>query len=40
MPFTTPVRSLAVKNQKEDVPGYMEGKQYGLFSMVKGLSYQ
>jgi len=39
MPFTTPVSDLAVKNQKEDVPGYMEGDDYALFNYDEGLSY-
>jgi beta-glucosidase len=39
MPFSTPVSDLAVTNQKEDVPGYMEGKGYALFNYDEGLSY-
>ncbi|MBD0276995.1 MAG: glycoside hydrolase family 3 C-terminal domain-containing protein [Flavisolibacter sp.] len=39
MPFTTPVSEQAVKNQKEDVPGYLEGPHYGLFKYNEGLSY-
>jgi len=39
MPFSTPVSDLAVENQKEDVPGYMEGKDYALFNYDEGLSY-
>ncbi|HWA33663.1 MAG TPA: glycoside hydrolase family 3 N-terminal domain-containing protein [Cyclobacteriaceae bacterium] len=39
MPFTTPVSDKAVKNQKEDVPGYLEGDGYGLFKYDEGLSY-
>ncbi|HSU51949.1 MAG TPA: glycoside hydrolase family 3 N-terminal domain-containing protein, partial [Segetibacter sp.] len=39
MPFTTPVSEEAVKNQKEDVPGYLEGAQYGLFKYNEGLSF-
>ena len=39
MPFTTPVSADAVKNQKEDVPGYREGPAYALFNYNEGLSY-
>ena len=39
MPFSTPVSDLAVANQKEDVPGYLEGKGYALFNYDEGLSY-
>jgi beta-glucosidase len=39
MPFSTPVSDLAVTNQKEDVPGYLEGKGYALFNYDEGLSY-
>ena len=39
MPFTTPVSEKAVKNQKEDVPGYLEGAGYALFKYNEGLSY-
>jgi beta-glucosidase len=39
MPFSTPVSDLAVENQKEDVPGYLEGKDYALFNYDEGLSY-
>jgi beta-glucosidase len=39
MPFSTPVSDLAVENQKEDVPGYMEGEGYSLFNYDEGLSY-
>lgn len=39
MPFTTPVSEEAVKNQKEDVPGYLEGAGYGLFRYGEGLRY-
>jgi beta-glucosidase len=39
MPFSTPVSDLAVENQKEDVPGYLEGKGYALFNYDEGLSY-
>jgi beta-glucosidase len=39
MPFSTPVSDLAVTNQKEDVPGYLEGPGYALFNYDEGLSY-
>ncbi len=39
MPFSTPVSDLAVENQKEDVPGYLEGAAYALFNYDEGLSY-
>jgi beta-glucosidase len=39
MPFSTPVSEDAAQNQKEDVPGYMEGKGYALFNNKEGLSY-
>ncbi len=39
MPFTTPVSDSAVKSQKEDVPGYLEGNGYALFKYDEGLSY-
>jgi beta-glucosidase len=39
MPFTTPVSEQAVANQKEDVPGYLEGAAYGLFKYDEGLGY-
>ena len=39
MPFSTPVSDLAVTNQKEDVPGYLEGAGYALFNYDEGLSY-
>jgi|WetSurMetagenome_2_1015567.scaffolds.fasta_scaffold00021_6 beta-glucosidase len=39
MPFSTPVSDQAVENQKEDVPGYMEGEGYALFNYDEGLSY-
>jgi beta-glucosidase len=39
MPFSTPVSDVAVINQKEDVPGYMEGDGYALFNYGEGLSY-
>lgn len=40
MPFSTPVSDAAVENQKEDVPGYMEGEGYALFNYDEGLSYR
>ena len=39
MPFSTPASDLAVTNQKEDVPGYMEGNGYALFNYDEGLNY-
>jgi beta-glucosidase len=39
MPFSTPVSDEAVTNQKEDVPGYLEGSGYALFNYDEGLSY-
>lgn len=39
MPFSTPVSDMAVENQKEDVPGYMEGPDYALFNYDEGMSY-
>jgi beta-glucosidase len=39
MPFSTPVSDITVENQKEDVPGYMEGPGYALFNYDEGLSY-
>ena len=39
MPFTTPKNMEAVKNNKSDVPGFMEGEGYGLFKFGEGLSY-
>jgi beta-glucosidase len=40
MPFSTPVSDLAVENQKEDVPGYLEGEGYALFNFNEGLRYK
>lgn len=40
MPFTTPFSDEAVANNKEDLPGYKEGKNYGLFGFNEGLSYK
>ena len=39
MPFSTPVSDLAVANQKEDVPGYLEGRDMLFSIMTKDLSY-
>jgi len=39
MPFTTPKNMEAVENNKSDVPGYLEGPNYGLFAFGHGLSY-
>ncbi len=39
MPFTTPISEEDVKNQKEDVPGYLEGPGYALFKYDEGLKY-
>lgn len=39
MPFSTPVSDEAVENQKEDVPGYLEGDGYALFNYDEGLGY-
>ena len=39
MPFSTPVSDEAVANQKEDVPGYLEGEDYALFKYNEGISY-
>jgi beta-glucosidase len=39
MPFSTPVSDQAVANQKEDVPGYLEGEGYALFNCDEGISY-
>jgi beta-glucosidase len=39
MPFSTPVSDQAVDNQKEDVPGYLEGEGYALFNYDEGLNY-
>jgi beta-glucosidase len=40
MPFTTPVSEAAAQNQKSDVPGYLEGKDYPLFKYNEGLGYK
>jgi len=39
MPFSTPISDLAVTNQKEDVPGYLEGEGYALFNYGEGLNF-
>jgi beta-glucosidase len=39
MPFSTPVSEDAVRNNREDVPGYLEGEGYALFKFDEGLSY-
>jgi len=39
MPFSTPVSDQAVADQKEDVPGYLEGEDYALFNYDEGISY-
>ena len=39
MPFSTPISNYAVTNQKEDVPGYLEGSGYALFNCNEGISY-
>jgi beta-glucosidase len=39
MPFSTPVSNAAVKSQKEDVPGYLEGDGYALFKYDEGITY-
>lgn len=40
MPFTTPVSEDQAQKQLSDVPGYMKGKQYGLFWYDEGLNYK
>lgn len=40
MPFTTPVSEEQAQNQLSDVPGYLKGKQYGLFWYDEGLGYK
>lgn len=39
MPFSTPASEAAVRSQKEDVPGYLEGAGYALFKYDEGLTY-
>jgi beta-glucosidase len=40
MPFTTPVSEDEAQKQLSDVPGYLKGKQYGLFWYDEGLGYK
>jgi beta-glucosidase len=40
MPFTTPISEDQAQKQLSDVPGYMKGKQYGLFLYDEGLQYK
>jgi beta-glucosidase len=40
MPFTTPISQQAVNNNKEDLPGYLEGDGYALFRFGEGLRYK
>ena len=40
MPFTTPVSEAAVEKQLSDVPGYLKGADYALFTYAEGLRYQ
>ncbi|MEY3921508.1 MAG: hypothetical protein RL634_1269 [Bacteroidota bacterium] len=40
MPFTTPISEEQAQKQLSDVPGYMKGKQYGLFWYDEGLTYK
>jgi beta-glucosidase len=40
MPFTTPISEQAVKDNKSDVPGYLEPKGYGLFMFGAGIGYK
>jgi beta-glucosidase len=40
MPFTTPVSEEQAQKQLSDVPGYLEGKEYGLFWYDEGLKYR
>jgi len=39
MPFTTPKNMQVVEANKSDVPGYLEGPDYGLFMFGHGLTY-
>lgn len=39
MPFTTPISEDQAQKQLSDLPGYLEGKQYGLFWFDEGLNY-
>lgn len=40
MPFTTPISEEQAQKQFSDVPGFLKGKQYGLFWYDEGLSYK
>lgn len=40
MPFTTPISEEQVQKQLSDVPGYLKGKEYGLFWYNEGLSFK
>lgn len=40
MPFTTPISEDQAQQQQSDVPGYLKGKQYGLFWYDEGLRYR
>lgn len=40
MPFTTPISEDQAQQQQSDVPGYLKGKQYGLFWYDEGLKYR
>ena len=40
MPFTTPISEEQAQQQLSDVPGYLKGKQYGLFWFDEGLGYK
>lgn len=40
MPFTTPISEDQAQRQMSDVPGYLKGKQYGLFWYNEGLQYK
>ncbi|MBD2701380.1 glycoside hydrolase family 3 C-terminal domain-containing protein [Spirosoma sp. BT702] len=39
LPFTIPASQQAVVDNKSDVPGFQEGKNYALFNFNHGLSY-
>ena len=39
LPVTLPISEEAVEKSKEDVPGYMEHKDYALFKFGEGMSY-
>lgn len=39
MPFTTPISEEQAQQQQSDIPGYLKGKQYGLFWYDEGLRY-